>query len=557
MQSLRTRDPEIIHAIIALAIRFADNALIHGPEDPDKISRDIAEKARDIVMKRVSNGPVELSTLQCLCLLSLIDFTSRYAVPYYRQHFANDSIDGNKNRASLHSSLAMNLAQCAGLMTEGHTSLTKVMQEERRRCFWSIFMLKRLLSSEMSLIDLSGEESYPWYPQTTGIPPPSTEASQMNGHARGGESRDLGVVAYSLQLSQVWHKTARYARRRATPSNEAPWSHKSEYAIIVAETMTFETRMPYRHRYKPSGFQQKTTGELDANRAYWAPWLFTQIVYHTNLCLLNHPLILALRLRTFNHSMPEIFLQHTSDLISTHTRWVVHLIDALKEKDFKVGDPFIGHCAAIVATIFLHESFSEDEEVRTQKQISFDKCFEFVRGFSQWPHMVRLADKLQRLRDTVTALYHTSSNSQVPTKGLLIDLGRFWEVLEYPSASELYESAGQLFGSTLYSRRKEAATEVTDMSSLPTPTPLEAAAGMIQVRGTSSASATPATVPLMQANARFDPLSQSGMLDQNFVYPYMAEPAYSNDELAVLADSLFNQRENFMGNVEEWYPGNL
>lgn len=35
-----------------------------------------AEVARGLVMKRVSEGPVELSTLQCLCLLSLVDFTS-------------------------------------------------------------------------------------------------------------------------------------------------------------------------------------------------------------------------------------------------------------------------------------------------------------------------------------------------------------------------------------------------------------------------------------------------------------------------------------------------
>lgn len=36
-----------------------------------------AEVARGLVMKRVSEGPVELSTLQCLCLLSLVDFTSK------------------------------------------------------------------------------------------------------------------------------------------------------------------------------------------------------------------------------------------------------------------------------------------------------------------------------------------------------------------------------------------------------------------------------------------------------------------------------------------------
>lgn len=81
MQSLRTRDPEIIHAILALAMRFADNCFTHSLEDTDKRSRSLAEKAREVVMKRVSNGPVELSTLQCLCLLSLIDFTSMSTRP--------------------------------------------------------------------------------------------------------------------------------------------------------------------------------------------------------------------------------------------------------------------------------------------------------------------------------------------------------------------------------------------------------------------------------------------------------------------------------------------
>lgn len=79
MQSLNSRDPEIILSIVALAMRFADSAFIHGIEDLDQRSRDLAEKVHTIVMKRVSNGPIELSTLQCLCLLSLIDFASRYA----------------------------------------------------------------------------------------------------------------------------------------------------------------------------------------------------------------------------------------------------------------------------------------------------------------------------------------------------------------------------------------------------------------------------------------------------------------------------------------------
>lgn len=73
--SLQTRDVEIIYAILALALRFSDSY-----EDASLLTEMVngyAEVARGLVMKRVSEGPVELSTLQCLCLLSLVDFTSK------------------------------------------------------------------------------------------------------------------------------------------------------------------------------------------------------------------------------------------------------------------------------------------------------------------------------------------------------------------------------------------------------------------------------------------------------------------------------------------------
>ncbi len=72
MSSLRDRDPEVIYAILGLSLRFSDEAI------DDLLENGYAESARKIVMSRVAEGLVELSTLQTLCLLSLIDFTSRF-----------------------------------------------------------------------------------------------------------------------------------------------------------------------------------------------------------------------------------------------------------------------------------------------------------------------------------------------------------------------------------------------------------------------------------------------------------------------------------------------
>lgn len=410
----------------------------------------------------------------------------------------------------------------------------------------------------MNVVDSLAEDMYPRYPKTTGSPSMNSSSSPtiLLKSSQKIESKDLGVVAYAIQLSEVWSKTTRYARRRATPSSIPPWSPQSEYATIVAQQMDYETRMPYIHRFKPAGFANYSTSELNLNRGYWGPWLFIQFLYHTNLCLLNHPLIMALRLRNFQNMMPEIFLQHTSDLIATHASWIVHLIDTVMLKSYKISDPLLGHCAAIVATIFLQESISEDENVRKEKQRDFKKCFKFIQDLGEeWPHIARLADKLQQLQYTVSASYHSSTDPQVPTRGLLIDLARFWEVLEYSSASELSESAGLLFGPSLYSDRQHPVVEVTDMSSLPAPTRLRATTDHVDYRRTpNNESDNNSYIDSNVAGA----LPRTQLLSSINLDGRVIEPFYSNDELAVLAESFFNQRTEFVSNTDEWWnTGNL
>ena len=75
LSTLGNRDPEIIYAILALSIRFSERSSGNADELVDTVTS-YTEVARSLVTKRVWEGPVELSTLQSLCLLSLVDFTS-------------------------------------------------------------------------------------------------------------------------------------------------------------------------------------------------------------------------------------------------------------------------------------------------------------------------------------------------------------------------------------------------------------------------------------------------------------------------------------------------
>jgi hypothetical protein len=383
MQTLDSSPPELIYAVLALVGRFLEPPMLRIAAD------NFLEEARRITMGRVYAGEVELSTLQTLCLLSMVDFTSKRDHLVFKATCADLYLDGNTRRASMHCSMAINLTHNADLVSESQQPLGIVTREERRRCFWGLLLLKMLQGADFGMLDFTGEENLPWYPESGRTP------NQIDGDTlpdiNTTTNPERGVVACSLQLSEIWFKITRYARRRGKPSPLPPWSPQSEYAIIMAQQMDSETRMPDVHRFKPAQFSKHSIDDLNAHRDYWGPWIYLQILYHTNLCLLNHPLLLSLRLRNFKSPIiPEMFLQSTADLISSHTSWITHLIGMLEAKSFKVTDPFLGHCVAITATIYLQESFVEESVVRQEKMDNFEKCLAFVRGFKEWPHIERV-----------------------------------------------------------------------------------------------------------------------------------------------------------------------
>jgi hypothetical protein len=287
----------------------------------------------------------------------------------------------------------MSLVHNAGMTSETSLAISDHEKEERRRCFWSLFLLKKLHGADFTVLDFAAEDNYPWYPATPCDPLNLAQPSEQRDRedVTGERPSDRGIMAYAIQLSEVWFNITRYAWRRGKPNTVPPWSSQSDGSTILAQQMDFETRMPWIHRFKPANFSGRPLEELNAHRDYWGPWLFIQFLYHTNLCLLHHPLLLSLRLRNFKCVIPEIFLQNTSDLISSHTSWIISFIEMLEAKGFRVTDPFLGHCVAIIATIYLQGSVVDDPGTRKEKQDCFAKCLRFIRGLAvQWPHVGRI-----------------------------------------------------------------------------------------------------------------------------------------------------------------------
>jgi hypothetical protein len=127
---------------------------------------------------------------------------------------------------------------------------------------------------------------------------------------------------------------------------------------------------------------------------------------------------------------------------------------------------------------------------------------------------------LERLGETLTSAY-----GQAPDRNLLVDLGQFWEVLEYCTSSEVAGSARNIFGPSLHSGLLYSTTEMACTSPLPRPTRVD-------------------TQDF--ASAGVEPVARA--------MPFV----YSDEELAVLEESFFTQRPELDQGMNDWWStGNL
>lgn len=201
-------------------------------------------------------------------------------------------------------------------------------------------------------------------------------------HAYEQSRGDNGVMVLAIEMSAEWVKVMSYVKDclSFTP-DVSPWLTSSRYAAALAGVMSIETRLQPLHRYKHVTFRNLTLEDLEGCRAYWAPWLLSRFLYHTMICLLNHPLLVTLQLQAKGNDS-ELFRQQSSFYVARHVHWILHFIAFIEARAFRVTDPILGYCAAVVATIESQLIYSVDEITAEKKRRNIEGCRRLIRGLA-------------------------------------------------------------------------------------------------------------------------------------------------------------------------------
>jgi hypothetical protein len=233
-----TLDQGVIWSILALAIRFSNDA--PPPfSAPIEASNAFAAHARSIVLPAV-----EEPTLHRIQALLMITGHSWGA--------------GEGHRAWMYLGMAVRMAQVVGLFDEPLEVRDRedfIATEEKRRTAWTCFLMDSLLSGgKRRRRALSADDMHVQLPCDTDFfhfgEPVRCELidgtfSPLRSDLPVG---NLGIVAHSMRVADVWGSVARWACSLAV-EGELPWEDESEFQRLLKSLDLWRKSLPHRLQF--------------------------------------------------------------------------------------------------------------------------------------------------------------------------------------------------------------------------------------------------------------------------------------------------------------------
>ncbi|KAK5052608.1 hypothetical protein LTR84_002473 [Exophiala bonariae] len=406
----------LLRSFLALTVKYSD-------DDFFKDSKNAAvefyiRSSRELIFSQMGDSNAAVNVLTACCLLSL-----------------HDIADSNKVRAWMTTGIAVRLAISTSILTSGPGRSILKKPDALQRCCWSLFILDKIYNSSFQTLPAIPEEAV--MPDKPVSPPTPHTASdegleyQRMLHNTG--QVDEGVTSYFMQLLSAWGSLMVYLKNIRQGQLEDAWSPNSAYQQIKSLVFRFETVLPEVHRFRNTKFHERNESERSTARNYWAAWISMQMVYHVIQCILHHPFLHLAEIHRKQRLRSPSFLQHATDQAILHSAWVIRILDLCMDHNFAVYDPFVGHLAAMTATVLFFLRFSRDGTLATKAAKDFEVCQRFVdRMADENPHLQHTKSKLTRLAQS------TTQEIQPPK----VETSLLWDLLDYAASSNPSESTG-------------------------------------------------------------------------------------------------------------------
>ncbi|PKY09427.1 hypothetical protein P168DRAFT_278909 [Aspergillus campestris IBT 28561] len=400
----------LVLAVLASAVRFSSHNFYAG-----KIHEAVDTYARESWLLVLTDhltveNNLDIAVVQTVNMLAVIDYTA-----------------GRARSGWLKIGIAARISQDLRLMTEpDHPSISVTEQEERRRTFWSAYLVDKLISGwqsrPLAIHDEDCHVQLPCDEQTfqAGMGKKTQTLSQLSCWD-SNLADSPSPFALVILMASIFGRCTRYVHRQWSADKVPPWDTKSEFSAINSSLLLLES-------YSKLGTTSiaEAAGQDDdpANPQKMGHFIFAHTMFHLCHCLLNHPFIVHLRLKPFGSKIPHSFPARALHAGYDHSRQLLDLLHNAIGSGCLIESSFYPYCIVVAAGIqslacHVEPPGPTDPSAATALQY-VHRALELLEGMGRlWAHAANMATRLREFHSQS----HLLSSLLDPTR-ITADLDR-------------------------------------------------------------------------------------------------------------------------------------
>lgn len=339
----------LLYAVVATACRFSEHEYYRDHRAEAISFYANASWARLFEHSFSYQQSMELSMVQATCMLAVIDFAG-----------------GHPKLGWVKVALAVRFAQGLRLNEEPDEQLPVSEQEERRRTFWSVYLLDRLIS-------LGPNRPPAFLDEDCTVRLPDNEDLFRNGSASehvptldaviddptASANQNLDWYAMTVLMAAALGQFVRYGLRH-TPSTSVPWDPRSKYYSVHSILLHFESLSPCTLSTMSECLRDQFTFDESFGKQRAGHFVFSHALFHLNHCLLNHPFILYHIFEPCRASIPLSFVQEALQRCYKHATDLLNLVQDAQDNGGFAQSSFYGYFA--LAPGMIHRLFASHDD---------------------------------------------------------------------------------------------------------------------------------------------------------------------------------------------------
>ncbi|KAH8809331.1 fungal-specific transcription factor domain-containing protein [Xylogone sp. PMI_703] len=421
----------LILAVLATALRFSNHEY-YGGRTREAMSTYAKEAWLAVLSDHMTAGESpDLYVTQATNILSVIDFTG-----------------GKTSSGWLKIGLAVRIAQDLHLMREPNEWLPVMEQEERRRVFWSVYLLDKLVSCGRSrppaIADEDCQVHLPCDEQTfrSGGWKKTTTLNQLlnwNSEVMGSP----GSFTLVIMAASALGRCCRYMLHEREIEEIQPWDSRSEFASINSSLLLVEAYLQVGVKSLSDIIAESKTTEGTIDNQVVGHIVLAHAIFHLCHCLLNHPFLLRLRLRAISSKPPPAFLSRAFQKSCDHARELSSSLEEAIRADCRVEASFYSYLCMIAGGILSLNFYSEHAKGEQAPEIlnSLQSTIRMLESLSRfWDHASKMYVRFLEFNSLAHLFTHLLDPSDVQLEMSESLVNTMWALVDYGTMSSQLNS---------------------------------------------------------------------------------------------------------------------